>query len=306
MNMMATEELGDKFCVVTGGTGGVGLVTARRLAEFGTHVVIVGRDTNRGEAAQTLIRLASGKNNVEFLQADLANQDEVRRLAEAIASRCDRIDILINNAGGMFGQRTLSPQGLEMAFALNHLSYFLLTALLYPKLLAATEHARIINVSSAAHRRAKLDFDDLQSEKSYTGWLAYCRSKLANLLFTKELANRLDPERVTVNALHPGFVATDIGARHGLLPAFAWRLATLFALTPEQGAATSVYLAASPEAADANGLYFIQCKPAKPSPAALDSGAAKQLWAESVRLTGTDCVPDSASRTSAWVQTDGQ
>jgi NAD(P)-dependent dehydrogenase (short-subunit alcohol dehydrogenase family) len=186
-----------------------------------------------------------------------------------------------------------------MTFALNHLSYFLLTALLYPKLLAATERARIINVSSAAHRRTTLDFDDLQSEKAYTGWRAYCRSKLANLLFTQALANRLDPRRVTVNALHPGFVATGIGARHGLLPAFAWRLATLFALTPEQGAATSVYLAASPEAADAHGLYFTQCKPVRPSPAALDSEAAKQLWAESVRLTGTDCVPECASRTAA-------
>ena len=136
------------------------------------------------------------------------------------------------------------------------------------------------------HRRVKLDFDDLQSEKSYRGWLAYCRSKLANLLFTQELARRLDPRHVTVNALHPGFVATDIGVSHSLMPAFAWWLAKFAAISPEQGAATSVYLASSPEVADANGLYFHKCKPVKPSPAALDSEAAQRLWDVSVRLTG--------------------
>jgi NAD(P)-dependent dehydrogenase (short-subunit alcohol dehydrogenase family) len=190
----------------------------------------------------------------------------------------------------MFGKRQASAQGLEMTFALNHLGYFLLTGLLLPKLLAAPERARIVNVSSEAHRRVRLDFDDLQSEKSYQGLLAYGRSKLANLLFTHELARRPNPRRVTVNALHPGFVATDIGVRHGLMPAFAWWLVKFAALSPGQGAATSIYLASSPDVADAHGLYFHKCKPIKPSPAALDGDAALRLWEISTRLTGIDWV----------------
>jgi len=283
---VATPLLIGKRCVVTGGTGGIGLVTTRRLVEMGADVIVVGRDKARGLAAKLALQQATGRDGVEFLQADLAEPDAVRSVAETIANRWDHLDILINNAGGMFGKRQTNSQGLEMTFALNHLGYFLLTALLLPKLHAAQERSRIVNVASEAHRRVKLDFDDLQSEKSYRGWLAYCRSKLANLLFTQELARRLDPQRVTVNALHPGFVATDIGVSHSLMPAFAWWLAKFAAISPEQGAETSVYLASSPDVADANGLYFRKCKPVKPSPAALDSEAAQRLWEASVRLTG--------------------
>lgn len=297
--MNSQTPLLGKHCVVTGGTGGIGLVTARRLVAMGAEVVIVGRDAERGLAATLSIREATGRDGADFLQADLSDLDAVRTVAGAISNRWDRIDILVNNAGGMFGKRQVSKQGLEMTFALNHLNYFLLTGLLLPKLLAAPGGARIVNVSSEAHRRMKLDFDDLQSEKSYKGLLAYGRSKLANLLFTHELARRLNPQRVTVNALHPGFVATEIGVRHGLMPAFAWWLVKFAAINPEQGAATSIYLASSPDVADAHGLYFHKCKPIKPSPAALDGDAALRLWEISSRLTGIDWVDGFSGQSKA-------
>ena len=288
--MNSQTPLWGKHCVVTGGTGGIGLVTARRLVAMGAEAVIVGRDAERGLAAKRSIFETTGREGADFLQADLSDLDAVRTVTGAISNRWGHIDILVNNAGGMFGKRQVNTQGLEMTFALNHLNYFLLTGLLLPKLLAAQGGARIVNVSSEAHRRVKLDFDDLQSEKSYRGLLAYSRSKLANLLFTHELARRLNPRRVTVNALHPGFVATDIGVRHGLMPSFAWWLVKFAALSPGQGAATSIYLASSPQAADAHGLYFHKCKPIKPSPAALDGDAALRLWEISTRLTGMDWV----------------
>ncbi len=297
--MNSQTPLLGKHCVVTGGTGGIGLVTARRLVAMGAEVVIVGRDAERGLAATLSIREATGRDGADFLQADLSDLDAVRTVAGAISNRWDRIDILVNNAGGMFGKRQVSKQGLEMTFALNHLNYFLLTGLLLPKLLAAPGGARIVNVSSEAHRRMKLDFDDLQSEKSYKGLLAYGRSKLANLLFTHELARRLNPQRVTVNALHPGFVATNIGVRYGLMPAFAWWLVKFAAISPEQGAATSIYLASSPDVADAHGLYFHKCKPIKPSPAALDGDAALRLWEISSRLTGIDWVDGFSGQSKA-------
>jgi NAD(P)-dependent dehydrogenase (short-subunit alcohol dehydrogenase family) len=266
---------------------------------MGAEVVIVGRDAERGLAATLSIREATGRDGADFLQADLSDLDAVRTVAGAISNRWDRIDILVNNAGGMFGKRQVSKQGLEMTFALNHLNYFLLTGLLLPKLLAAQERPRIVNVSSEAHRRVRLNFDDLQSEKSYQGLLAYSRSKLANLLFTHELARRLNPQRITVNALHPGFVATEIGVRHGLMPAFAWWLVKFAAISPEQGAATSIYLASSPDVADAHGLYFHKCKPIKPSPAALDGDAALRLWEISSRLTGIDWIDGLSGQSKA-------
>jgi retinol dehydrogenase-12 len=279
------QALEGKRCLVTGGTSGIGLVTARRLAEMGGEVLIVGRDEARGAAALALIGQGAGPGRAEFLQADLSDQDQLRRLAQTVLARWPRLDVLVNNAGGMFGRRQLSAQGLEMTFALNHMSYFLLTLLLLPALQAAAP-ARIVNVSSAAHQGVRLDFDDLQAERRYSRMGAYRRSKLANLLFTRELARRLDPGSVTVNALHPGFVATDLGTRNAFLPQFLWKLSTRFAITPERGADTPVYLASTPEAAGLHGEYFQRCRPVPPSAAAQDAVAAARLWEESLSLSG--------------------
>lgn len=282
------KPLQGKNCVVTGGTRGIGLATARRLVAMGARAVIVGRDLERGLLAQDEIHDSTGVDGAFFMQADLSDEDQVRMLAKAIARRFERLDVLVNNAGAMFGARQLNAQGLEMTFALNHLGAFLLTALLLPRLAAAHAGARIINVSSEAHRRVRLDFDDLQAEKSYNGWLAYRRSKLANLLFTQELARRLEPHYIMASALHPGFVATGIGTRNKVVPPFWWRLATLLAASPEKGAETPAYLASEPEVPLLRRLYFKNCKPARPSAAALDPEAALRLWDESVRLAACD------------------
>ncbi len=273
-----------KACLITGGTGGIGLVTARELARRGADVMIVGRNREAGEAAVAEIARAGTAGTVQYVAADLSQQSEVRRLAQVVADRFGRLDVLINNAGGMFRKRTLSADGIEMTFALNHLAYVLLSELLLPALRVAGQ-ARIVNVASEAHRGVALDFDNLQGERRYGGWSAYKRSKLANLLFTYELARRIEGGAVSVNALHPGFVATGIGVRNRLVPAWLWRLASLAAISPEEGAVTSIYLAASSEAADVNGKYFVKCAPAESSPESHDSAAAERLWAVSEALT---------------------
>lgn len=278
-------RMGGKTVLVTGGTGGIGLIAARRLAERGANVLIAGRRPERGKAAVAAIRAAAPEAEVEFLPSDFSRQDEVRRLASEIIDRCERLDVLVNNVGVMCGKRTLSADGIEMTFAVNHLAPFLLTHLLLPKL-AASAPARIVNVASRAHEGVKLDFADLQAERRYVGWLVYKRSKLANLYFTYALARRLDPSRTTANALHPGFVATDIGTAHGFLPRPLWSLASRFALSPEEGASTTVHLASAPEVASAHGEYFVKCRPARSSEVSRDPAPAERLWAESARLTG--------------------
>ena len=292
---MAAEagDLNGKVCLVSGGTAGIGLVTARKLAERGAEVTIVGRDPARGRAAVAAIRASSGNPAVDFLQADLSDHTAIRRVATAFTDGHPRLDVLVNNAGAMFGKRQESAQGHEMTFALNHLGYFLLTLLLLPALQAAAP-ARVVVVASEAHRGATLDFDDLQAKKRYQGWQAYKRSKLANILFTHELARRLDWQQVTVNALHPGFVATEIGIRHGFLPEFLWWMAKRAATDVETGALTSIHLAASREVEGMHGRYFIKCRPANASSAAHDRARALRLWEESARMTGisADLVPN--------------
>lgn len=284
-------RLDNKICMVTGATSGIGLVTARRLAERGASVVLVGRDPERGEAALATIRKSAPDATLDVLYANLANQADVRKLAEETQTRYPRLDVLLNNAGGMFGGRQLSADGIEMTFALNHLNYFLLTNLLLPTL-RATPDARIVNVASRAHKGVELQFDDLQHQRRYVGWLAYKRSKLANLLFTYELARRLadnngaNANGLTVNALHPGFVATNIGARHGFIPGILWRAASLAAIDVEQGADTSVYLASSPEVEGITGRYYSKCKPVTSSAASYDREAARRLWEISAEMTG--------------------
>ena len=280
-------RMAGRTCLVTGGTAGIGLVTARELARLGATVSIVGRDRGRGEAALRHIREAAADARVAYLPADLSDQADIRRLADAVATLHPRLDVLINNAGGLFGRRRVSADGIEMTFALNHLSYFLLTHLLMP-VVAAAQPARIVNVASAAHKSVSLDFDDLQGEERYDRWLAYKRSKLANIMFTYELARRLEGQAITANCLHPGFVATDIGARHGFVPSFLWSLGKLYAIKPEEGAKTSVFLASSPEVEGVSGQYFTKCRAKPSSNVSYDREAAVRLWDVSANLTGLD------------------
>ena len=284
MDEQQPEGMRGKVCIVTGATGGIGRVTARELARRGAALVIIGRNRERGEAAVAEAQ-AIGGNSAVFLAADLSSQNDIRRLSGEILDRHPRIDVLVNNAGGMFRRRRLSADGIEMTFALNHLSYYLLTHLLLPAL-AQAPAARIVNVASAAHRGTAIDFDNLQGERGYRGLTAYKRSKLANICFTFELARRLEGRTVSVNALHPGFVATDIGARCDWMATIAWRLVSRFAIDVEKGAQTSLYLAASKDVEDVNGRYFLDCRPAAPSAPASDRDVQRKLWDISAAMTG--------------------
>lgn len=284
--MTTTPTMAGKICVVTGGTAGIGLVTARELVRRGADVTLVGRNARRGEAAVAAIRAAAeGDGVVDFIAADLSEQEQIRAFVRAFCDRQPRLDVLVNNAGGLFGSRQTTADGIERTFALNHLGYFLTTLLLLPWLQAAGS-SRIVVVASQAHRSARLDFDDLQGEHRYNRWTAYRRSKLANLLFTYELARRLTGRGITANALHPGFVATDIGTRHRFVPKLLWRIGTLAAIGPEEGACTSLHLACAPELAEVSGGYFIKGAPARSSDASREQRTAERLWDISLNLTG--------------------
>ncbi len=278
-----------KVCVVTGATSGIGLVTARELAHLGARVVLVGRSRERADAAAAAIRAAVADADLDVLLADLSSQRQVRELARQVRERYPRLDVLVNNAGGMWLERRLTEDGLEMTFAVNHLAYFLLTQLLLDVLRAAAP-ARVVNVSSEAHRRARLDFDDLMGERRYRGWRAYCRSKLANLLFTYELARRIDGSGVTANALHPGWVATGFGRDNGWRGRLLQSAARWLAIGPDEGARTAIYLASSPEVAGVSGRYFVRERAVPSSPASYDEAAARRLWQVSEELTSRSAV----------------
>jgi NAD(P)-dependent dehydrogenase (short-subunit alcohol dehydrogenase family) len=268
-----------KTVVITGGTGGIGLVAAERLAGAGARLVLVGRDRRRGEAA------AARVPGAELHYADLALMAEARRLAAALAA-LPRIDVLILNAGAIFARREVTAEGLERTFALNHMHYFLLAHGLLEKLKAAAP-ARILLVASEAHRGAHLDFDDLQSARGYRAWPAYRRSKLCNILLARELARRLEGSGVTANALHPGFVATGFGARNPLAFRAALGLAKRFMAIPaEAGARPIVELAQAPALATASGRYFDKGVERRPAPEAEDAAVARRLWDASARLAG--------------------
>src|SRR5688572_11336879 len=244
-----------KICLVTGGTNGIGKIAARELARMGATVVIVGRDAQKTSQVVEEIRTASGNKNVDSLLADLSSQQEVRRLADEFKSKYSHLHVLLNNAGGFFMRRQRSVDDIEMTFALNHLAYFLLTNLLLDTIKASAP-ARIINVSSDAHTSGKIEFDNLQGERNYSP-RAYDNSKLANILFTMELARRLEGTGVTVNALHPGFVATGFAKNNGKVFAALISIFTpLVARSPAKGAETSVYLASSPSVQVITGEYF--------------------------------------------------
>jgi NAD(P)-dependent dehydrogenase (short-subunit alcohol dehydrogenase family) len=273
--------------VITGGNSGVGKATAVALARAGAHTVITARSEERGRSAVSDIRRSSGSDRVDLVVFDLADLSSVRAGASELLDRYGTIHVLVNNAGLVLSERSVTVDGFESTFAINHLGPFLLTQLLTERLKASAP-ARVVNVASTAHQGARhgLDFDDLQSTRHYRGMRAYSRSKLANILFTRELARRLASTGVTANALHPGTVATGFARdddAKGLL-AFGVRLIKPFVLTPEQGARTSVYLASSPEVADVTGEYFVKCRPKVPSSAARNAAAAVLLWSVSEEL----------------------
>jgi retinol dehydrogenase-14 len=275
----------DKTIVVTGATSGIGLEAAVALARPGTRLILVGRDPGKTAAALAEVRQRSGSSAVESLLCDFSSQASVRKLAADLRSRCERIDVLINNAGGVHRRRTLTGDGIETTFAVNHLGYFLLTNLLLD-LIVKSAPARVVNVASVAHYRGTLDFDDLGFEHGYQIMRAYSRSKLANVLFTRELARRLSGTGVTVNALHPGAVATNIwnAAPRWIRPILA--LTKLFMLSPRQGAQRIVHLASSPQLQTTSGAYFENERPKEPSRLAQDDALAARLWSESARLVG--------------------
>jgi len=274
-----------KVCLVTGATAGIGQVTARELARRGEHVVVVGRSPDRCAQALAEIRAQSPAGSAESLVADLSSLADLRRVADQVIERFPRVDVLVNNAGGIFLSRLESADGIEMTLALNHLSYFVLTNLLL-NLLKASKPARIVNVSSDAHTGVSINFDDIQGKQRYSGWRAYKQSKLANILFTDELARRLEGSGVTANCLHPGFVRTTIFRQQGVAGWLLRRAADLIALSPEEGARTSIYLASSPEVDGVSGRYFVKEKPAVSSPQSHDAAAALRLWQVSEELAG--------------------
>ena len=276
-----------KTVVITGATSGIGEVAALELAAKGARIVFIARDRARGEA--TLAKLNSRAPGLthKVHYADLTLLAEMKRVAAEIAASEPRIDVLVNNAGAAFAQRQVTADGFELTFALNHLSYFVVTAGLRERLLGSPS-ARIVSTSSSAHRGMALDLDDLQSSKGYSSLIAYGRSKLENILFTRELARRIRGTGLTANCLHPGLVATRFGHRSGgVLQPFLKALQN-FGSTPEKGAETIVYLASSPEVADVSGEYFVKNKIAKTSGAARDPALAAALWKQTAELTGVD------------------
>lgn len=275
----------DKRCLITGATSGIGKVTATDLAGRGASVVIVGRNREKSQRTVEHIRRESGNTQVEYLIADLSVQAEIHQLAEKFKEQFDRLDVLINNAGAIFFSRQETQDGLERTFALNHLGYFLLTNLLLD-MIRQSAPVRVINVSSEAHRGASIDFDDLLCEEKFSPMRAYGQSKLANILFTYELDRRLENNNITVNALHPGFIASNFGRNAGLLGKIIMPVLHLFAKSPEKGAQTSIYLATSPEVEGVSGHYFINEQPATSSEESYDSDVAARLWNMSEELTG--------------------
>jgi NAD(P)-dependent dehydrogenase (short-subunit alcohol dehydrogenase family) len=274
-----------KVCVITGATSGLGLEAAERIAKLGARLVLVGRDRARGEAALARLRAAAPGVELSIHYADLSLMSEQKRVATEIRAAEPKIDVLINNAGAVFTARHETDEGLELTFALNHMAYFIVTNILLDRLQAAGQ-ARIISTASGAHVGQKLDFDDLQSADHYRGLRTYGRSKLANILFTRELARRLTGTPVTANCLHPGFVATRFGSGNGLIARIGIRVAMLSAIKVEQGAETIVYLASSPEVQGFSGGYYWQRHLAQSSPEGQDFDAARRLWAESAHLSG--------------------
>ncbi len=294
---MSDSTMRNKVVVITGATSGIGQIAAEKLAAMGARIVQIARDPVRGNAAIERLCAINPQAAPSIFYADLSRISEMKRVASEIAAAEPRIDLLVNNAGAIFGRRQLTADGLEMTFALNHMSYFVVTHELLHRL---SPDARIISTSSDAHETATLDLDDLQSEKAYRwslpvwlryggpGFTVYGRSKLCNILFTRELSRRLRGSGITANCFHPGFVATRFGTRAGGLIQFGVGVAKRFARTPEEGAKTLVYLASSPQVSGVSGKYFHDEHEVQPSKAAQDDAVAAALWQQSLRLANLD------------------
>lgn len=274
-----------KIVMVTGANAGIGRETTLALARQGATVVMVCRSKSKGEAAQAELQAASQNPHIDLILADFASLAAVRQAAATFQERYNRLDVLVNNAGLYLGERLVSADGYEMTFAVNHLAPFLLTNLLLDTLRASAP-ARVVTVSSGAHFGGRIRFNDLNATRGYQGFRVYADSKLANILFTTELARRLEGSGVTANCLHPGAVASNFALDTGGFFGQIFKLARPFMLTSEQGARTSIYLASSPEVANVSGVYFDKCKPAHTSTQANDAAAARRLWEVSAQMVG--------------------
>ena len=281
--------------VITGATSGIGRAAAGALAERGANLGLVARNPELGKRVLRELRQRSGNDSIRLFLADLSSQREVRRVADELLDAYPEIHVLFNNAGVVNLRRETTVDGYETTFAVNHLAYYLLTRLLLERIRASSP-ARIVNVASDAHRASRLDWDDLQSERSYRAMSVYGRSKLANLLFTYELARRLDGSGVTVNAAHPGWVGTRFGANNGLMGQVITSLARWFARTPEKGAETPLWLATSPELDAVSGQYFYDCREHRSSRASYETDAQLRLWKQSAELVGL--MPEEAESAS--------
>lgn len=281
-----------KRVLITGATNGIGKVAALELAKMGAEVVIVGRNPQKTERVVNELKITSGNRNIDMLIADLSSMEQIRNLADDFHARYDSLDVLLNNAGAVFDEYKETVDGLEMTFALNHISYFLLTNLLLDTIKRTAQEkgeARIINVSSDAHQSARngLDFDHLNAKSGFSAFGTYGKSKLANILFTYELARRLDDTNITVNALHPGFVETGFGHNTGSIMKFFTSIAQrLFAKSPEQGAETLVYLASSADVANMTGKYWVDKQTRKSTDISYNRDQQRQLWELSEDITG--------------------
>ncbi|MGB2896555.1 MAG: SDR family oxidoreductase, partial [Anaerolineales bacterium] len=280
----STPDMHGKVCLVTGATSGIGEVTAAALAASGAQVIVVGRNQLKAEDTVQQIQSETSSQSVHYLLADFADLQQVQDLVSSFKNQYSRLDILINNAGAYFNSRRKTAHGVEMTFLVNHLAPFFLTNQLLDTIMMSPS-ARIINVSSDAHQYASMDFNDLEFKRGYFGMKAYARSKLANILFTYELARRLTGGTVTVNALHPGHIATDIWRTNFSVigPLLKWIMG-FFAITLEEGAKTSIYLASSPEVEGVTGKYYVRQEAVQSSPMSYDQDLARQLWLVSERL----------------------
>jgi len=284
-NGMSTKDMKGKICLVTGATAGIGKVTATALALQGAEVIIAGRNRQKTEETVRQIKSDTGSETVQYLLADFSDLEQVRTMAATFKERFSRLDVLVDNAGAFYNFRTPTFLDCEMTFLVNHLAPFLLTNLLLD-IIQSGAPARIINVASDAHQYATMDFDDLGFKKGYFGIKAYARSKLANILFSYELARRMADSGVTVNALHPGHIATDIWKTNFsvLGPPLKWVMG-FFSLTPEQGADNTIWLASSPQVEGITGKYFDKRKAVQSAPISYDENIAKRLWDLSEKMT---------------------